>query len=65
MENVDQVFQQALDAGAKQEQALEDRFYGDRSGGVSDDNGNHWYIATHVEDVSQQELERRLAAMAA
>jgi PhnB protein len=37
-------------------------FYGDRSGGVRDANGNQWWISTHVEDVSAEEIARRAAA---
>lgn len=37
----------------------EDQFYGDRSAGVTDPVGNHWWIATHIEDVSPEELKKR------
>ena len=39
----------------------QDQFYGDRTGGVTDPAGNHWHIATHVEDVTPGELEKRAA----
>jgi PhnB protein len=43
---------------------MKDQFYGDRSGGVTDPFGHVWYIATHIEDVSREELARRAAAAA-
>lgn len=61
VEDVDHVFQQAIKAGAKQLLPVQDQFYGDRSGGVTDPFGHIWYIATHIEDVSPQEIERRAA----
>ncbi|MGA2246587.1 MAG: VOC family protein [Verrucomicrobiota bacterium] len=61
--NVDEVFTKALAAGAKQLRPVEDQFYGDRSGGFSDPFGHLWHVSTHVEDVSQDELQRRMAAM--
>lgn len=62
--NVDEVFKRALAAGAKSEREPADQFYGDRAGGVIDSAGNRWYIATHIEDVPPEEIERRLAEMA-
>jgi PhnB protein len=59
--NVDAVYQKALRAGATSETEPADQFYGDRSGGVIDPAGNHWFIATHVEDVSPAELKKRTA----
>ncbi len=59
--NVDEVYRRALRAGAKSEREPTDQFYGDRSAGVSDPAGNHWWIATHVEDVSSEEMARRAA----
>ena len=61
--NVDEVFARALSAGAKQVKPLVDQFYGDRSGTLTDPFGHWWTIATHVEDVSPEEMERRMAAM--
>ena len=61
--DVDQVFQRALTAGAKVRQPVDNKFYGDRSGAVIDPFGHQWTIATHVEDVSPQEMEKRMAAM--
>lgn len=61
--NVDEVFKLAVAAGAKQLRPVENQFYGDRSGGFSDPFGHLWYVSTHVEDVSPDELQRRMAAM--
>ena len=58
--NVDDVYQQALKAGAATVQEPEDQFYGDRTANVRDPFGNLWGIATHVEDVSEEEMERRM-----
>ena len=63
VEDVDSQFQRAIDAGAKVKQPVKDQFYGDRSGTLEDPFGHVWTIATHVEDVSQDELEKRAAAM--
>ena len=63
VENVDEVYQRALDAGATSVRPVENQFYGDRSGGVQDPCGNQWWIATHVEDVTPEELQRRMAAL--
>jgi uncharacterized glyoxalase superfamily protein PhnB len=60
--DVDALFKQAVAAGAKALHEPATQFYGDRHGAVVDSNGNQWWIATHVEDVSQEELERRAAA---
>ncbi len=59
VEDCDAVFNQAVSAGAQVERPLADQFYGDRTGGVKDPFGFSWYIATHVEDVSPEEMERR------
>jgi PhnB protein len=58
----DTLYQSALRAGAKSLQAPADMFYGDRHGGVEDRWGNQWWIATHKEDVSPDELRRRAEA---
>jgi PhnB protein len=60
--NVDAVYKRALVAGASSLREPQDQFYGDRSAGVKDSFGNHWWIATHIEDVSPEELQRRTAA---
>ena len=57
--NVDQVFAQAVEAGASVERPLADQFYGDRTGGLKDPFGHTWYVATHIEDVSPEEMARR------
>ena len=63
VEGVDDVFKRALAAGAKSEMEPADQFYGDRSGSVRDQFGNLWSIATHIEDVSDEEMMKRMAAM--
>lgn len=63
-EDVDRVFHKAVEAGGKSMQEPKDQFYGDRSGGVEDPNGNYWWLATHIEDVPNEEIDRRFAAMA-
>ena len=63
--DVDCVFNRAIEAGAKSQQALKDQFYGDRSGTVIDPFGHVWTIATHVEDVSEEEMQRRMEASTA
>ena len=65
LEDVDQVFNRALQAGAKSLEPVKNQFYGDRSGTLADPFGHWWTIATHVEDVSPEEMARRAAAMTA
>ena len=66
VENVDAVVEQAVEAGATLEREVEDQFWGDRFGAVVDPFGHVWSIATHVEDVSPEEMEKRAhEAMAA
>ena len=62
VEDVDGCYRRALRAGGKSVTEPRDQFYGDRSAGVRDPGGNTWWIATHKEDVSDQELERRFHA---
>jgi PhnB protein len=64
VENVDKTAAQATAAGIKTERPVADQFYGDRSGNFIDPFGHRWTIATHVEDVSEEELARRVTAMA-
>lgn len=59
----DALIAQAVAAGAKVTRAAENQFYGDRSGQIEDPFGHRWGIATHNEDVSDEEIKRRLAAM--
>ena len=61
-EDVDAAYRRALKAGATSLREPSNQFYGDRTGGVRDAHGNQWWIATHVEDVSQEELEKRMKA---
>jgi PhnB protein len=63
VEDADAVYKRALQAGGTSIQELKDQFWGDRAGAVKDDFGNVWWIATHVEDVSPEELKRRLQEM--
>ncbi len=63
VEDVDTVFNQAVSLGAKSTREVEDQFYGDRSGNLTDPFGHVWTIATHKEDVSSEEMERRMAAL--
>jgi PhnB protein len=62
VEDVDSVYQQAIDAGATEVKPLQDQFYGDRSGTLTDPFGHVWTIATHKEDVTMEEMNRRMAA---
>jgi PhnB protein len=60
--NVDAVFNQAVAAGAKVERPVVDQFYGDRSGTIRDPFGHKWTIATHKEDISPEEMNKRFEA---
>jgi PhnB protein len=62
VEDMDAVYQRALEKGATSLREPMDQFYGDRSGGVQDPCGNHWHIATHKEDIPPEELARRAEA---
>jgi PhnB protein len=64
VENVDDVVKKAVASGAKLERPVANQFYGDRTGGIQDPFGHRWYVATHVEDVSEEEMQRRMAALA-
>jgi PhnB protein len=63
VEDVDAVVGEAVAAGAKLIEPLEDKFYGDRMGKFVDPFGHIWAIATHMEDVSPEEMEKRLSAL--
>lgn len=63
MKDVDAVIERAVDLGAKITRPTADQFYGDRSGGIEDPFGHHWYIATHIEDVTPAQMKKRLANM--
>jgi PhnB protein len=59
VEDVDSAFNKAINAGATQQRALENQFWGDRMGTLADPFGHHWSLATHVEDVPPEEMHRR------
>lgn len=61
VEDVDAVFDRAIEAGATAIRPVEDQFYGDRLGMFADPFGHRWSVATHVEDVPPDEMERRAA----
>lgn len=63
VEDVDATFATALGEGATEIRPIENQFYGDRSGAFEDPWGHHWYVATHVEDVTEQEMARRAEEM--
>ena len=60
--DVDSAFRKALDAGATQQRAVENQFWGDRMGSLSDPFGHQWNLATHVEDVPPEEMNKRMEA---
>ncbi len=61
VDDVDAVFERAVRAGAKELRGVQDQFYGDRSGQFEDPFGHRWSVATHVEDVPPDEMEKRMA----
>jgi PhnB protein len=61
VENVDALVKRAVDAGGKLLSPVQDHFYGDRSGQIEDPFGHTWFISTHTEDVSPEEMEQRMA----
>ena len=60
--DADATYRAAIEAGATSVQEPADQFYGDRSGGVKDASGNLWWIATHKEDLTPEELQKRSEA---
>jgi PhnB protein len=64
VEDVDAVFERALQAGATSLRPVETQFYGDRAGQFEDPFGHRWSIATHVEDVPPEEMAKRAEQMA-
>jgi len=60
-DNVDEVFNRAVDEGCQVEMPLANMFWGDRYGKLTDPFGHHWGLAQHVEDVAPDEMERRSA----
>lgn len=63
VEDVDDVFTRAIGAGATVLRPVENQFYGDRTGQFEDPFGHRWSVATHVEDVSPEDMAQRAAAM--
>jgi len=61
VEDADTVFNRAVAAGAKASEPMQDKFYGDRAGTVVDPFGHRWTIATHKEDMSVEEMQKRAA----
>lgn len=62
VDGVDTVFNRAVAAGGKVKQPVKDQFYGDRSGTLEDPFGHVWTIATHMEDLTPEEIQKRAAA---
>ena len=65
VDDVDAAFKKAMDLGGKEVQPVEDKFYGDRMGTLNDPFGHEWSLGTHIEDVSPEEMKKRMAAMPA
>jgi PhnB protein len=63
VEDADATARKAVENGGKLVRPVENQFYGDRMGGVEDPFGHQWHVATHVEDVSPEEMKRRMEAM--
>lgn len=63
VDDVDALYRQAIAAGGTETRPVADQFYGDRSGTLKDPFGHSWHLSTHKEDVSPQELNRRMAAL--
>src|SRR3954466_11670064 len=63
VEDADKIFNQAISAGAKSLKPMADQFYGDRMGTLQDPFGHVWSIGTHVEDVSPEEMKRRMSEL--
>lgn len=63
VDDVDAVFARAVEHGATPLREPEDQFYGDRTGGVRDGQGNQWWISTRIEEVSEEEIRRRMAEL--
>jgi PhnB protein len=63
VENVDAVFEQAVNAGAKVTMPLDDMFWGDRYGKLEDPFGHQWSVATHMRDPSQEEMQKAMEQM--
>jgi PhnB protein len=63
VENVDDVFNRAVKAGATVKEEVSDKFWGDRAGSLTDPFGHKWTILTHKEDVQPQEMKKRMEQM--
>ena len=63
VEDVDTVFNRAVEAGGTVKEAVQDKFYGDRAGSLVDPFGHVWHVATHKEDISMEEMEQRAKAV--
>ncbi|MGH8576603.1 MAG: VOC family protein [Gammaproteobacteria bacterium] len=63
VEDVDAVFAQAVDAGVKMVKPVQDQFYGDRTGTLEDPFGHVWFLATHKEDLTPEEIKKRADAL--
>ncbi len=61
--NTDELYKKAIQAGATSLREPADQFYGDRSAGVKDFCGNQWWIGTHIEDVSDEDIQKRAQAL--
>jgi PhnB protein len=64
VDDVDAVVKRAVAAGGTLSRPVADQFYGDRTGGLVDPFGHYWFVMTHVEDVSDEEMKKRAAEMA-
>ncbi len=62
VDDVDSVFKQAIAAGGVEKKPVQDQFYGDRSGTLTDPFGHVWTVSTHKEDVTPEEMDKRMAA---
>lgn len=62
VENCDEVFAQAIEAGATEKRPMMDQFYGDRSGTLVDPFGHVWTVSTHIEDLTLEQIDERMAA---
>ena len=62
VEDVDTSFKKAIEAGAREQRPVENQFWGDRMGTLTDPFGHQWSLATHVEDVSDSEMQTRMEA---
>ena len=65
VDDVDTIYKQAIAEGGVEKKPVQDQFYGDRSGTLTDPFGHVWTVATHKEDVAPEEIDKRLAAMKA